>query len=251
MKFIENYRGKYLNQEFWILGCGPSLDDYPDDFFDEKTSIAINWSIIAFPNCTYWHCSHPEVIIYMRDYRPEILEKSILLMPFVPFLKTHQKMLTQEETLNLLDRYKNDPIFVRWRPILGRGKLFQQYLKPTVQCIMQGKACSYICYSTIVHYAIQIAAVFGTKKITLVGCEGRCIENKCHAEKRGLREIFEPEFRRRYIARGSKSLGVQRRELKEKGSRYVMGTRLLAQAFKLHGIVVMRYYYKTGYEKIV
>ncbi|GAH04969.1 unnamed protein product, partial [marine sediment metagenome] len=54
-RWIEDLHNIHKGEEIWVLGCGPSLDDFPDNFFDEKYRIAISvsWSMVAFPNCTY------------------------------------------------------------------------------------------------------------------------------------------------------------------------------------------------------
>lgn len=240
MKFVEDFRDKYKNEEIWILGSGSSLDDLPDDFFDKvknRTSIAINWSIIGFPQCTYWLAGHPEIMIYMQNKRLEIFKKSILLLPLVAF---HNKPpLNEKESLKLLGPYKNDPIFLRWHFILGNLKRFKVLLNPTVKCIMKKQTCRYICLSTSVHYAIQIAVVFGAKRISLVGCEATLRGGKYHAKKRGMQKFcFYP---------GGKDK-VKPEAFRRK---FAEGTRLLAQAFKPHGIKICRYFPKEGYKDIV
>ncbi len=58
MRFVETLRGNYPNSEFWIIGSDPNLDFYPDDFFDDKLSIALNFVCLAFPNSTYFCTPH-------------------------------------------------------------------------------------------------------------------------------------------------------------------------------------------------
>lgn len=53
MKFVKDFRNKHKSAEIWILDSGSSSNDLPNNFFFDKTknrtSIACNWSIIAFP----------------------------------------------------------------------------------------------------------------------------------------------------------------------------------------------------------
>ncbi|GAH32284.1 unnamed protein product, partial [marine sediment metagenome] len=51
MRFIEDedIRDKYKNEEIYIVGRGPSLDDFPDDFFDNKIMITVNDAYLAVP----------------------------------------------------------------------------------------------------------------------------------------------------------------------------------------------------------
>ncbi|GAH46312.1 unnamed protein product, partial [marine sediment metagenome] len=62
-------------EEIWILGCGLSLDDFPDDFFDyneddpeSRIAIAVSWSMVAFPNCTYTAFSQSNIEMYQNQY---------------------------------------------------------------------------------------------------------------------------------------------------------------------------------------
>lgn len=240
MRFIEDLRKRHEGEEIWILGCGPSLDDFPDDFFAGKISIAINFAIVAFPDCTYWHCSHPELPMMMKKSRPEIFKKSIFVFPFVPTLK--HKPVSPEESLRLLGRYKNDPIFIRWNRVMGNRKRFLSYYAETVSRIMTGQPCNFTCLSSIVHYAIEIAAVLGAKKITLAGCEAAVRRNKWHAENRGIREFCERLLGPHFLISGK-----QIRKL----AKFRQGTQLLAKAFKPYGIRIMNYFYNSGYMQII
>lgn len=236
MRLIDDLRNKHKDEEIWILGCGPSLDDFPDDFFDRtknRTSIALNWSIIGFPQCTYWHAGHPNAVIWMMKHKPEILKKSILALPFAPL--PGQDYFTEEQSLTLLGPYKNDPIYLRWHWIMGNYKRFRALLEPTIRCIMNQQTCHYISLSTSLHYAIQIAAVLGGKKITLIGSEKTIQEGERHAVKRGMSQFY------------TGNAGVQ----KLRSKRWRLGIKSLAEAFKSHGIEIQRYYYGKGYENIV
>lgn len=239
MKFIEDFRDTHKkDKEIWILGCGSSLDDFPDDFFDEtknRMSIALNWSIIGFPQCTYWHVGHPNAPVWMIKRKPEILKKSIFILPFAPIRRG--AWLTEEESLELLDPYRNDPIYMRWHFIMGNLKRFQILLEPTVQCIMKRRTCRYICLSTSVHYAIQTAIVLGGKKINLVGCEAALRNGRFHAVKRGMSKFYTEKER----GRGNE----------ERLKIYKLGVSLLAKAFRPYGIEIRRYYYGKGYRSVV
>lgn len=245
MKFIEDFRATHIekypeNKEIWIVGPDPSLGDFPGDFFDDKVSIAINRAIGAFPNCTYWHASHPEIILWVKENHPEILKKSILLYPMVSFVKSFPKKLTGEESLELLGKYKDDPVYLRWHWILGNRSQFMKLLPQTIDDIIAGRSCKYICLSTIAHYAIQIAVVLGTKEITLVGCGSKVVNNKEYAQVQGLSN-FCP------IKRTPRKLRIYMKRF----ARHRLGTKILAEAFEPHGIKVRRYYYNEGYENIV
>lgn len=52
MKPITELKDIYQRKTIWIVGIGPSLDDYPKDFFDDKISIGLNYAFKKF-DCTY------------------------------------------------------------------------------------------------------------------------------------------------------------------------------------------------------
>ena len=54
VRFIEDLRNKHKGEEIWIVGPGPTIDDYPDNFFDNKITIALKGSMVVFPNSTYF-----------------------------------------------------------------------------------------------------------------------------------------------------------------------------------------------------
>ncbi|GAH51135.1 unnamed protein product, partial [marine sediment metagenome] len=158
----------YKDKEIWIIGNGPSLDDYPDDFFNNKIFIEINWPFAAFPpleESQYILTTHIESPKYLIEHKSEFLKKSILGLP----------LLTGKNHWNIdsFGKYKDDPIYFQWHWVQGSHKLFLEYLKPTIQSIMNGKSCKYICLRTNIHYAIQIAVVLGARAVTLVGCEAK------------------------------------------------------------------------------
>lgn len=239
MKLVEDLRGMHKNKEILIVGTGPSLDDFPDNFFDNKISIALNWAIIPFPRCTYWHAGHPETVLWMKENRPEVLKKSFILLPMVPFYGHFRKRLTEEKSLNLLSECKDDPVYLRWHWIVGNNPRFMQFLPRTVNAIKAGKACKYITLGTCVHYAIQIAVVLGSKKITLVGCELKAGKDRIHAKSRGLLKPYPTRTRKQY------EISVRR------FGRLRLGLELLAKSFKSYGVEIQRYYYKSGYEPVI
>lgn len=227
MRFIEDLRGTHKG-EIWILGGGRSLCDFPKRFFNKKITIALNWAIIAFPECTYWHGHHERLREYLRDKKPEFLKKSIILHPFPgPF--HHKRIDSKEEFFGEL---VSEPIWMRWRDI---RPIPRQAMEQAVECIMAKKSGDFYRASmTVVHTAIQAAAVMGANRIILVGCEHQGSYALCH----GM-DAYNP--RRQYTS-----------DIRVKN-----GTQWLAEIFGEYGIEVIRYYhkdglyYKKGYQNII
>jgi len=232
MKLIEDYRDIYKGKEIWILGCGPSLDDYPDNFFNDKITIALSFSIVilskfAFNPNHYVHAGDIALPSFLKEYRPDLLKKSIFLYPIFPGYYPQW-----------FEQYQNDPIYMRFNCRFGNPEEYKNIAK----CIMEKKNCYYQVEGTCAHSAIQAAVILGAKKVTLVGCEAKCTKYKYHAQKRGL-WIFNKETGQEY------SLAEQKGETPTL-KRFKNGTLWLAQAFKPYGIEIQRYYYSKGYEKV-
>lgn len=238
MKFVEDFRGGTA-QEIWIVGSGTSLADYPKDFLvkpRDKTVILVNYTILAFPQLpetSHWLASHPEIILEMKKSHPDFLESSMLVFPFVPTRKNNRYFFSADESLDMLKPYQDSPMFFKWHHIIGNRKLFLQLLEPTVKAVMEGRSCNLICYSTLVHYAIQIATILGSRKITLIGCE---------AEERNGR-VRTPALDFFYQR-------LPKRDETGCLAKFKFGTCMLAREFKKYGVVVRRHFFKTGYEEI-
>ena len=215
-RFIEDLRDEHQGAEIWVLGCGPSLDDFPDDFFDDKLHITVNGAIIAFPECTYWHGLHRIFRTYLRDERPELLEKSIILYP-MPNERTAGRFT---EPAAFFGDLASQIIWMEHYTEIVRDR---QIMIDAVEAIMAGRRCAYPTMRAVAHTAIQAAAIMGAKRITLVGCE----HSKwwyC-ARARGMARFYKP--------------GAQLR-----AHNHPWGTRLLATLFGKRGIEVVRHFYK-------
>lgn len=242
MKFIENYQDKHKDKEIWILGCGPSLDDFPDDFFKNKISIALNFAAIAFPYSTYWLASHPEVVIAIGTHNPKMLKRAICTYPLVKAMKKRVGPISKR-SLQLLNSHKNEIIWFRWIYIVGNKRKFLRLYQSTVNSIMMKKSCHLICFSTIAHYAIEVAAILGSRKITLAGCEATGRGKKWHAENRGIRKFLERLYDPSYFVLRKKRMATL--------PRYRQGAQALTLAFKSHGVEIQRYFYGSGYRSII
>ena len=230
MRFIESLRDRYKDEEIWILGSGPSLEDYPDDFFEDKIFIEINWIFFAFPplqESQYILTTHFEPPEYLMKHNPEFLKRCILGLPLVTG-REHWE-------IDSFGKYKDDPIYFRWHFTGGRKGPFLEHFGSTIQSILKDEACKYICFTTNIHYAIQMAVVLGAREISLVGCEAKFKKDRERAQRRSL-AVYYPR----------KHKGAQ----PEKPWKWQLGTGLLAEVFKPHGIVIRKYFYNTGYKEI-
>lgn len=253
MRYIEDVKDKkHEGKEFWILGCGPSLDDFPDDFFDDKISIGLNASFVAFPNLTYFCTGHGAILQLMVQMNPELLKRTIWILSWrKDEFRNHPRIIAPT---SFPFKYKENLICTTKRLETRRNiEVFKKALKPTIEDILQKKKiCHVISARTIAHFAIQCAAILGAKKITLVGCDGRTIKHSWHAQNRGMHAAYSKihrRFKRDGTARVTYSSKQQAGET-DPFYKNQMGIKLLAEAFAPFGIEVRRYFYGKDYKKI-
>lgn len=243
MKFIEDLRDTDKKHEkIYVVGASPRLDDYPDDWFQDKICIGVNWVFVAFFDiaeeerftCKKFYSvhEHREPADWIRDNRPDLLKQCIFLLP--PKRRKHPPMVWWED-------YNEDPYYMRWG-LVGRGAVnaTRDDFEKMARCIMANNPyypCYYVCLGTTLHWAIDAAVVLGAKKIYVVGAEARCQENKRHAQKRGLANFYKEPPGAKY------STKILRPD-------WLQGTRMLAEVFKPYGVEIVQYYYETGEVKL-
>jgi len=218
-RFIEDLRDKHLGEEIWVLGCGPSLDAFPDDFFNDKITIALNWAIIGFPECTYWHGHHECFREYLRDARPEFLQKSIILFPFP---QPRKDFIT--DPVEFFGELTSQVIWMRFG---DQWPISKKVFADMVEDIMAGRRdCLYQASGTVAHTAVEAAAIMGARRIAMVGCEHSYHTASAHAQSRGMGAYYGP-----IDARG-------------RVSDHKRGDCWLAELFGKHGVEVIRYFYE-------
>lgn len=229
-RHLEDLRDKYEGEEIWVLGRGPSLDDYPIDFFDDKISIAINYAYIAFPNCTYYHSFHAESAEWVSKNWPDKFDRCILGCH-------HGSHPRDGWRRNRFEGSGEAPVYVKIK--WGTGLDSNRFRKP-VERIIAKESCELINSITTLHTAIQVAIILGAKKVTLVGCELKIKNGLLHAKSTWADGSYERRFFR--------AKERWHRERFFPGS--LKGLQWLVEICKPHGIEIVRYSYGKGYEQI-
>lgn len=229
LRFIEDFHNCHSGKEIWILGCGPSLDDFPRNFFDDKISIALNYALIEFPRSTYWRTDLPG-LMFWRHYQPEIFRKTFSGFPHSPKIPEVSEQAMQA----LLGKYYFD--LIRFRS--GRTRQWERFKKlvaNAVEASVYGQLPFLVVnFGTSLHLVILVATYLGAKQITLVGCEHRSRGDRRHAKRGQMADFYYHEPANINTRFGS----------------YKRTTRFLAQLLGQHGIEMRRYFYGTGYEEI-
>ena len=189
MKLIEEFRNIHEGKDIWVLGGGPSLDDFPDDFFDDKISIAVSWSFAAFPNCTYYWAMGYEYTAWVKKNLPEQLHK------FICGYTTNPEF-NKQRRWNSLGQW-GDEIFCYAQVVPARVTDSFDKVKSIVDGILAGKHSEFADKGTSIHPATQAAITFGAKRIYFAGCEARTSATQWHAQKRGMDKLY-PEKPKQY-----------------------------------------------------
>ena len=57
MRFVTELHRRHEDTPIWIAGSDPTLDQYPDDFWEGKVGITLHLAHIKFPYATYRYAS--------------------------------------------------------------------------------------------------------------------------------------------------------------------------------------------------
>lgn len=233
-----------MGAEIWILGSGPSLDDYPLDFFDDKISIAMKWCGVAFPNCTYNFCSYNDKVMSLHLLQhPELLAKQIFTLN-----PRHRK--------DWLGKYKHIPIYMpTLKPYSFKGGISREHIEETIKHIMTKESCRYAGIGLIQGWTIEAALVLGAKYITLAGCDASGTKFQHHAKR--LSAFHEHPAIRSDMLRLNllpPKNGYSDEQLKALEKIYrcqQTEVKWLAEMAKSHSIKIRRYFFKRGYVEVV
>ena len=207
MKYLESLRDKFGGREIWVVGCGPSLDDFPEDFFNDKIVITVNASYINIPSYTY-NVSQTHGNIHEFNEDISLLKKSIIgaIPRAIPHIDVERfpdfqsgwdiedmvsawtgpissevvalgvrrqlPSIAQFNTeIDIVDwkliKEEQLPYFMKWNPLYY---FVQESYDEVAKNIIEKTSKIYVLNITTLSFAIQVAAVLGAKKIFLVGC---------------------------------------------------------------------------------
>ncbi len=178
MKPIIKLHNKYKNQPIWLVGSGPSLESYPDNFLDNKIGITLHLASLKFPNTTYRYFSEYDRLSFLKESK-DILEKDIIVgWPF--YGKTKKdclKLIEDFKAVYYMDRLSFPP----------DGKMKAETSNKSFKCMQRRvniakKASSnlFYDYTTCAHMGMYAAIILGGNPINIIGCDFKSINNKEH-----------------------------------------------------------------------
>lgn len=215
-----------------MIGAGPSLDEYPIDFFEDKVCIGVNWVFSVFLNvgdgiekfdtrAFYSVHSHREAAAWIAEHIPRFLTHCF-------FILTPQQEGPGYDYRKYCCReyFNEDPYWIRNAFQPGNITASDATFRAMAECIMAKRNdCRYFCRGTTLHWAIEVAVVLGAKKIYVAGGEAR----GGYARKHGsFYSLGSP-----YSGGGPGDCAVWRE-----------GQRALARAFEPYGIEIEYAYWR-------
>jgi hypothetical protein len=229
LKFLEDLRNKHRGEEIWVIGAGPSLDDYSIGFFQDKICIGVNWVFSVFLDIgdgkekfnarTFYSVhSHSEPADWIAKYKPHFLTHCILIS------RPPSHRIHRGKSYCCPQNFNQDPYWIRNSYLVSDVKASDTDFATMAKCIMAKKEdCRYLCRGTSIHWAIEVAVVLGAKKIYIAGTDG------------GVGYM---------LAHGS--LYQQVHKYRFPHTHWREGTGALARAFKPYGIKIAYYNYGRG-----
>ena len=177
MRYITELHNKHKNEPIWIAGSDPTLDSYPDNFFDNKIGMTIHLAYLKFPNATYRYFNELDRIKYCLKKDPSILDKkNIFAYPFYCRKESETKAVTGKD-VHFLELEAFPPRGDRHDILndLGVNAMIEQ-----VDKAIEGKTIKFGGYWTCLHNAFYTAIMMGGNPINLIASGHETVGGKDH-----------------------------------------------------------------------
>ena len=177
MRYITELHNKHKDEPIWIAGSDPTLDEYPDNFFDDKIGMTVHLAYFKFPNTTYRYFNELDRIKHCLGKDPSILDKTnIFAYPFY----------CRKESEVAADTGK-DVYFLKLKAFPPRGNRHDILNDVGVNAMIDqvdkaigGKTIQFGGYWTCLHNAFYTAIMMGGNSINLIGSGHETIKGKDH-----------------------------------------------------------------------
>jgi hypothetical protein len=164
-RFITDLHLRHAGEPIWIAGTDPSLEDYPDDFFDDKIGITLHLAHLKFPRVTYRYFNEYDRVEFLLREDPSFAQQETVVgWPFYGRSKQESRALVQ----SMPHIY-----YLRWviypprciREYVGWG-----YTRRKVRQARRAASVTYGGHGTCLHGAIYVAVMMGGNPINIIGC---------------------------------------------------------------------------------
>lgn len=193
MRFIEEIRNKkkFKGSTFWIIGTDRNLDFFPDNFFYDKFSIAVNIAWKVFPKSTFFVMADLVMLNAVKKERPDYLAKCFTPLLYDDWFAISSK---PEDISRNWEKWRLKPIYIRLdmpragiEVVLSRVPDFKSTAKAIVDNVTP---CKVTMVHSSAHIGIYAAAILGAKKIVLVASSYSFNKVENHSHRKGL-EVYQ------------------------------------------------------------
>ncbi len=161
---IHTLTGSLSGKPVWIAGSDPTLDGYPENFFDDKTGITLHLAHIKFPRATYRYSSEYDRSKFLLEHNPEYAK-----LPLIAAFPMYGK--TKKETASLLSA--SEKVFfhrmVNYFPTGVRGEIELDYTIWKAARTRANRASIWGSHGSCLHTCIYIALLLGASEIHIIG----------------------------------------------------------------------------------
>jgi len=183
MKSITELHNKHKNQEVWIVGSDPSLDDYPDNFLDDKIGITLHLAYLKYPDATYRYFNEYDRLKYLSDKDSSILEKSnIYGWPLFGSNENASKILVKEALKSYYLLLKPYPPTGNVKEWMENNDVALKCMKERVKEARNAERTIFGGYATCLHACLYSVIMMGANPINIIGCNLERIDDKEHFE---------------------------------------------------------------------
>jgi len=180
MKLITDLHLKYKDKPIWIVGSDPTLEDYPDNFLDNRLAITLHLAYIKFPNVTYRYFNERDRFVFLKEKYPEILDKvNIFGYPFY-----NRPQAVSDEAIG---KAKEKAYYLNLKPYPPSGNPSAIFSDsgPNAMRRMVGEAVSATSstfggHGTCLHPCMYVALMMGCNPVNIIACNFKNIDGKEH-----------------------------------------------------------------------
>lgn len=176
MNSIIQLHNKHKDEPVWIAGSHPSLEEFPDDFFDDKIGITLHLAHIKFPRATYRYANESDRVKWFKEHMPDYLnQENIFAYPF------YNK--TAPWTDRFVDRSRPNYYWLglaSYPPTGVKRKIDQVCIDKMVKQARDATNTFFGGHGTCLHGAMYAAIMMGANPINIIGCNHTTVSEKDH-----------------------------------------------------------------------
>ena len=203
MKLITELHNKHKDKPIWIAGSGPSLDNYPDNYLDNKIAFTLHLAHVKYPNATYRYANEFDRVKWLKSNYPDYASKTNIYA--YPFYKRNYQQVSELINLDYEKYY-----FLILRPKTSPNP---DFVKEKVRQAKEGLAVDFGGYGVCLHACMYVAIMMGGNPINIIGSNHETVKGKDHYKEidstdKSMRPNTPPytSYRGDYMKMGTKTI---------------------------------------------